>query len=214
MCCLEVTQTILPHLLRIYPFQRKQNPLRCVNTVLQMCSHKCWSERKNYFLQPAGCALAHIVQKAVAFLCTRTLRSFPARLLAGEPDCSMYWCIGLLSPKTRFDISLRWTSWGFNQPITPVFWIVALPSILLTAPLILSHLQIYCVFYPIYQVINKHVKLVLAPVVSLLTNDWLPAMLCTADHKPLSLVVQTRFHLHSNPLIQIVIGAAAKVPFQ
>lgn len=36
-----------------------------MDTVFQMCSHKCWSERKTYFLQPAGCTLACIVQKAV-----------------------------------------------------------------------------------------------------------------------------------------------------
>lgn len=97
ICCLEV---ILSHLLIIYPFQRKQNPLRCMDTVLQMCSHKRWLQRNNYFLQPAGCILAQCPESCCLLL-RQNPKSFPTKLLSDELDCSLYWYMGFFLPKGR-----------------------------------------------------------------------------------------------------------------
>lgn len=132
ICCLDVIWAVLPCLLIIYPFQRKQNPLRRVGTVLQMHSYKCWSERNNYFLQPTGCTLVCIVQKVLPFCAPGSPSPFLQNYFPVSHTIACTGAWDFSSQKAGFGISLDWTSWGFIQPICPV----PLTSILLTAPLI------------------------------------------------------------------------------
>lgn len=151
-------QTILPHP-RHFVFQRKQNSLRCVDTVLQISSFKCWPERNNYYLQPDGCPLACIVQKAVAFLCSRMPNSFPAKLLSGELDHNLYWCIWYFFPKGMI---WHFTSLNFMRLQLVYFssllrslWVITFPSTLLTSPLIFYTCKFAAsAFYSIYRVIH------------------------------------------------------------
>lgn len=89
-------------------------------------------------------------RRLLLFLCTRTPKSFPAKLLSGESDRSLYRCIGFFKVRIwHFTLLnfMRFQSAYFSNLLRSL-WIVALPSILLIAPLILCHLQICCECFP------------------------------------------------------------------
>lgn len=147
--CLEVMWAILPSVLIIYPFHRKQNPLRSVQNWTQ-CSRRVLTradQRELFHCWLHSCSCC-----PVAFLSIKIPSFFPAKLLSSELDPSLYWFIGLYFPRGRIWHSIlldfmKFQSAHFSS-LLRALCIVALPSTLLSAPLVFYHQQICCKCFP------------------------------------------------------------------
>lgn len=111
---------------------------------------------------------------------------------------SIIWYFSLLN-------FMRFQSAYFSILLSPLL-IVALPSTLLTVPLILYYPKICSECFPsIHQGINKNVKKKeLTPTGYLLNYHTLKFIISTAGHKTLGLMVLTIFHLSYNPPCKIL----------